>query len=95
MPWLWSLRYIFALGTDDAFASPRWYGHAPLVGGSRVGAVLVQPGTGVAADLEHDNYGEWLVEDQTSDHAHAGAVAIFTVHRKILGLCELTNWAKC
>ena len=87
--------YVFALGTDDAFASPRWYGHAPLVHGSRTGSVLVQPGTGVVADVHHNNYGQWLFEDQTSDHAHAGAVALFTVHRKIISLCEQTFWNKC
>jgi len=65
------------------------------VHGSRTGSVLVQPGTGVVADVVHNNYGQWLFEDQTSDHAHAGAVALFTVHRKIISLCEQTFWNKC
>jgi len=87
--------YVLALGTDDAFASPRWYGHAPTVQGRRPSTLLVQPGTSVAADVKHNNYGLWLFEDQTSDHAHAGAIALFETKRKILGLCEIAFYAKC
>merc|ERR1711918_84341 len=65
--------YVIALGTDDAFVSPRWYGHAPTVDGRRPNTLLVQPGTSVSAEVKHNNYGLWLVEDQTADHAHAGA----------------------
>jgi len=87
--------YILSLGSDDAFASPRWYGHASTVGGSRQGAVLVQPGESVAVDVLHDNAGEWLLVDQASDHAHSGAAALFTVKPRIASLCEITPWAKC
>ena len=87
--------YLFALGGDDAFASPRWYGAAPLAGGSRVAAPLVLPGEPVVADITHANYGTWLVEDQTSDHAYAGAAARLFVERKIATLCEITFWMKC
>lgn len=88
--------YVFSHGGDDAFAAPRWYGTSALVDGSyRMASALVQPGTSVAADVTHDNYGTWLLQDQTFDHAYAGASALFRVNRKIAALCELAFWMKC
>ena len=37
------------------------YGHAAVVGGSRAGAVLAQPGTSVAADVRHDPNGQGVL----------------------------------
>jgi len=87
--------YVFALGGDDAFASPRWHGTALIAHGSRMASLLVQPGASAIADLVHNNVGTWLLQDQTTDHAYAGAAAIFTVQRKIAALCELAFWMKC
>lgn len=87
--------YVFSGGADEAFAAPRWYGTSALVHGSRMGSILVQPGTSVAADILHDNQGSWLLQDQTSNHAYAGATARFTVVRKIVALCEMAIWTKC
>ena len=87
--------YVFALGSSDGMASPRWYGHAPTVGGRRAVAPLVQPGMGIVADVQHLNRGMWLFEDQTSSHAHAGCAALFRVPERVTSVCELSFWSKC
>ena len=56
---------------------------------------MIQPGTGVVADFNHDARGVWLVEDQTADHAHAGAAALLTVTERLTVRCRNAEWVKC